>query len=47
MEVNKQDLSNADETSQVFDSDEILLDYLMCEYATKLKRLAYLYTNDQ
>ncbi|WP_339254112.1 sigma-70 family RNA polymerase sigma factor [Sporosarcina sp. FSL W8-0480] len=46
MEINKQDLSNADETSQLADSDEILLNYLMREYATKLKRIAYLYTND-
>ncbi|MFC5604633.1 RNA polymerase sigma factor [Sporosarcina koreensis] len=46
MENNKQDLSNTDEASQLADCDEILLNHLMRKYATKLKRIAYLYTND-
>ncbi|MDN4608559.1 RNA polymerase sigma factor [Sporosarcina highlanderae] len=46
MEINKQDFSSPDEASRLADCDEVLLNYLMREYATKLKRLAYLYTND-
>lgn len=47
LEINKQEISNINGARQLTARDtEILLNQLMRKYATQLKRIAYLYTND-
>lgn len=47
MEFNKRERPSIEERSQrAEDQDEILLNQLMQEYGTKLKRIAFLYMND-